>query len=230
MTTPPQPAPAGALLLDLGGVVLRSGAELSEELARREPAFAPPLRRLGGIGGERDELWQRMLRREVTERHYWAERAADFGRVVGEDWDTRTFIRRLYDVPRDQWLREEAADLMAQARAAGRRVGALSNDLADFHGADWVATEPFFRQFDVIVDASVTGVMKPDPQAYRLAAEALGCPPEQIVFLDDMPWNVEGAERAGLVAVRLTYDDPLAAFDTARRHLGLAPRDSAVAG
>jgi putative hydrolase of the HAD superfamily len=67
-------------------------------------------------------------------------------------------------------------------------------------------------------------VLKPDPRAFASGAEALGLPAEQIVFLDDMPWNVEGARQAGLAAVRVPWDDPRPAIDTARDLLRLGPR------
>jgi putative hydrolase of the HAD superfamily len=67
-------------------------------------------------------------------------------------------------------------------------------------------------------------VLKPDPRAFASAAEALGLPAEQIVFLDDMPWNVEGAVAAGLTAVRVPWDNPAPAIDTARELLGLGNR------
>jgi FMN phosphatase YigB (HAD superfamily) len=44
------------------------------------------------------------------------------------------------------------------------------------------------------------------------------------VFLDDMPWNVEGARRAGMTAVRVPWEDPGLAIDTARTLLRLPPR------
>jgi putative hydrolase of the HAD superfamily len=87
-----------------------------------------------------------------------------------------------------------------------------------------VARQEHLKIFDVIVDASLTGVMKPDPGAFRGGAEALGLPPGQIVFLDDMPWNVEAARGAGLVAVRVPWDDPSPAIDSARELLRLGPR------
>lgn len=46
------------------------------------------------------------------------------------------------------------------------------------------------------------GLRKPDPAIYALAAERLGLPPEQIVFVDDLAANVRGAVRAGMVGVR----------------------------
>jgi putative hydrolase of the HAD superfamily len=51
--------------------------------------------------------------------------------------------------------------------------------------------------YEAIVDSSVEGVLKPDPAAYTLAAQAAGCPPEQILLIDDTPANVKAAEAAG---------------------------------
>ena len=67
-------------------------------------------------------------------------------------------------------------------------------------------------------------MLKPDPRAFRQAAAELGLPAEQIVFLDDMPPNVEGARRVGMTAVRVPWDDPGPAIDTARTLLRLPTR------
>ena len=44
------------------------------------------------------------------------------------------------------------------------------------------------------------------------------------MFLDDMPWNAEAARQAGMVAVRVPWDDPGPAIDTARNLLGRPSR------
>jgi putative hydrolase of the HAD superfamily len=212
------------LLLDIGGVVHNTGVRMVERLARREPAMQPVIEEIGGIAGDRDELWQRMLRRQVTERDYWAQRAAEFGAAVGETWDIRALMDRFYQLPEHEWLCAPTIELMTDAKAAGLRLGALTNDMTAFHGPEWVARQEHLKLFDVIVDASLTGVMKPDPRAFRGGAEALGLPAEQIVFLDDMPWNTEGARQAGMIAVRVPWDDPAPAIDTARDLLRLGPR------
>ena len=212
------------LLLDIGGVVHNTGVRMVERLARREPAMRPVIEEIGGIASDRDELWQRMLRRQVTERDYWARRACELGAAVGETWDTRALMDRFYQLPEHEWLCAPTIELMTDAKAAGLRVGALTNDMTRFHGSEWVARQEHLKLFDVIVDASLTGVMKPDPRAFRGGAEALGVPAEQIVFLDDMPWNTEGARQAGMTAVRVPWDDPVPAIDTARELLRLGPR------
>jgi len=151
-------------------------------------------------------------------------RAAELGAALGQTWDTRTLMDRFYRLPEQEWLCAGTVGLMTDAKAAGLRVGALTNDMTAFHGSEWVARQEHLKLFDVIVDASLTGVMKPDPAAFRGGTEALGLPAEQIVFLDDMPWNVEGARQAGMTAVRVPWDDPAPAIDTARDLLGLPLR------
>jgi len=212
------------LLLDIGGVVHRTGIHLVGRLADHEPAMKPVLDRIGGIASDRDELWQQVMRHQVTEREYWAGRAAELGAALGQTWDTRILMDRFYELPEQEWLCAGTVELMTDAKAAGLRVGALTNDMAAFHGPEWLARQEHLKLFDVIVDASLTGVMKPDPAAFRGGIEALGLPAEQIVFLDDMPWNVDGARQAGMAAVRVPWDDPAPAIDTARDLLGLGPR------
>ena len=212
------------LLLDIGGVVHNTGVRMVERLAAREPALRPVIDQIGGIASDRDEMWQRMLRREVTERDYWAQRAAELGAAVGQTWDTRALMDRFYELPEHEWLCAGTLDLMTDAKAAGLRLGALTNDMTAFHGPEWVARQEHLKLFDVIVDASLTGVMKPDPRAFRGGAEALGLPLGQIVFLDDMPWNVEGARQAGMTAVQVPWDDPGPAIGTARNLLDLPSR------
>jgi putative hydrolase of the HAD superfamily len=216
--------PYTGLLLDIGGVVHRTSMHLAGRLAESEPRLRPVLERIGGLGTDRDELWQRMLARQLSERDYWAQRAAEFGAAVGEAWGTQDMMHRLYDLPEQDWLYAETVDLMNDTKAAGLRLGALTNDLAAFHGPGWVERQEHLKLFDIIVDASLTGVLKPDPRAFASGAEALGLPAGQIVFLDDMPWNVEGARQAGLTAVRVPWDDAGPAIDTARNLLGLDPR------
>ena len=218
---------AKGLLLDIGGVVVRNGAFLVNRLVAREPSLQPYVARVvgtGAIAGPGDELWQQMLRHEVSERAYWAQRAAELGAELGQTWDTRAMINALYELPPSEWLIASTVDLMRDTKAAGLPLAALTNDLGDFHGEEWVGQQEWLALFDLVIDASYTGVMKPAPEAFAAGAEALGLPPEEIVYLDDMPWNVAGGLAAGLQAIEVLYADPDAAIDQARTRLGLRPR------
>jgi putative hydrolase of the HAD superfamily len=220
--------PFDALLLDYGGVVSRSTFELLPQLAGRHPQVAGALRRRGPLGAEHDELWDRMMAREITEREYWSRRAAEFGRAFGADWDVRDLMAWLEDgeISEAERIRPQAAELVADAQSAGVLVGVLSNDLAAFHDDDWLDRQQVLKQVDVVVDGSVTGVLKPDPRIYLTAADRLGTAPERVVFIDDIAWNVAGAQAVGMTACLLDLAEPGAAFGLARKGLGLPARPS----
>ena len=210
------------LLLDIGGVVLRSGHEMMARLGERRPELTTETDRRGRLGPVPDPRWEMALDGTLSERGYWAERAADLGALTGGGTETPSLMALLYDGTGgfDALVRPEAAALMRDAASRGRTVAALSNDLAFFHGDEDVARHPLFSLFAPLVDGSVTGVLKPDPGAYALALEALGHPdPADVVFLDDMPGNVAGARAAGLTTVWVDLEDPAAAFAAARELL-----------
>lgn len=209
-------------------MVSRSTFELLPLLSERYPEVRGALRRRGPLGPEHDELWARMMRREITEREYWSRRAAEFGGAFGADWDVRALMTWLEDgeISEQERLRPEAAELVADAQAAGLVTGVLSNDLAAFHDQDWLDRQLMLRRVDVVVDGSVTGVLKPDPRIYLAAAAQIGTSPERVVFVDDIPWNVAGAEAVGMTAYLLDFTDPATAFGLARKALGLPARPS----
>jgi len=57
---------------------------------------------------------------------------------------------------------------------------------------------PIADAFDVIIGSGDVGVAKPDPAIYHMALERLGRRPEEAVFIDDAPRNIEGARAVGL--------------------------------
>lgn len=76
---------------------------------------------------------------------------------------------------------------------------------------------------------------KPDPEAYRQAAERLGLPPQTLLVLEDSPAGLTAASAAGLACVvtRSHYGalEPLDRFAAARAVLsGLGPDDRVLRG
>jgi beta-phosphoglucomutase len=59
---------------------------------------------------------------------------------------------------------------------------------------------------------------KPDPQVFRLAAEALGLPPHQCAVVEDAPHGVQAALAAGSVAIALRGEEH-SAESVAEAHL-----------
>jgi 2-haloacid dehalogenase len=56
-------------------------------------------------------------------------------------------------------------------------------------------------RFAEIVVSGREGVTKPDPEIFLLACSRLGVAPESVVFVDDSPANVAGAEAVGMTGL-----------------------------
>jgi HAD superfamily hydrolase (TIGR01509 family) len=155
------------------------------------------------------------------------------GTVLDGDWDRvardagyaswRSLFRATSARFPDELFDPAAVALMDDARAAGHRVGALSNDAYTIQGPEFFATRPEFAALDAFVDATDVGARKPDSAAYRAAAAALRLAPDEIVFLDDTPECVDGARAVGMAAILVDPLDRRTAFAEARQLLGLRP-------
>jgi putative hydrolase of the HAD superfamily len=213
-----------ALLLDIGGVLLTSGHERMAALGARRPELASFTEVRGLLGPRPDAAWDHVLDGRASERGYWAARAAQYAGLVGDR--SERGVPALMDVlyPDDDpagHFRPEVVALMDDAHDAGLVVAALTNDLAAFHGDADLTEDPVLGRFDTVVDGSVTGVLKPDPRSYRIALDAVGCPPGGVVFLDDIPGNCAGARAAGIVTIEVDVRESAAAFAAARNALAL---------
>ncbi len=211
-----------ALVLDFGGPVLLTPFELVDVLGPEAPAY----RLLHGRGpmappDRPDSDWAELMAGRITERDYWDHRAAEWGGLGGHGESIRDMIAHLYDPPRPGMIREGAQRLMHDARAAGHRVGVLTNDLHAFHSDEWVAQMHVLDDVDVLVDGSIEGHLKPHPRLYELMEERLGVGFADMVFVDDQPVNIRGAEALGIRTVPFDPRTPSAAYDELRRQLGL---------
>ena len=163
-----------------------------------------------------------MQRDEISERDYWLARTREVGRLVGEDWDRmETFVQRARGADPDAVIRPEAIAAISAVKQAGHKLAILSNELDLFYGAGFRARLPLLDQFDVIVDATHTGILKPDIRSYESVASALDLPAGACVFVDDQKRNIDGAEAFGMQTVHFDVRRPQSSFAGALRHFGL---------
>lgn len=188
---------SGTLLLDMGGVVIPTLFESTSV-----PGFPA-----GPTGA--DEDYRSVEAGRSQERDYWArlaQRRPDID--IGALWRDCSYVRN------------EVLGLIE--RLAGRvRVVAFTNDMAHWFGDDWPARFPAVARFDGVLEAAKLGVLKPDPQAFRVAADALGEDPRRCLFVDDLAANLDGARRAGMAAELFEVTDPAGSVARVARALGL---------
>ena len=93
---------------------------------------------------------------------------------------------------------EKMIEAVAGFRARGVRTGLVSNSWGT---ALEYEQQLMDRLFDAKVISHLVGLRKPDEEIYRHAAEAIGLPPEELVFIDDLPGNLKPARAMGMATV-----------------------------
>ncbi len=203
------------LILDFGSVISYSVFERHAATERRLGLKSGSIQWWGPLDSDRDSLWQDMLANKLSERDYWARFSEAVGQMVGEVWTPADFLKAARSPDLNDEIRPEIATLVRDAKSAGARLGILSNELELFYGAEALADIKLLREFDAIVDATHTKILKPDGRAYKLILDALGATAESAVFVDDQPRNVQGGIEAGLTSIFFDVCDPQGSCDRA---------------
>lgn len=85
------------------------------------------------------------------------------------------------------------------------KVGLLTNTASGLVGTMREGGQIPDVAYDAIVDSSEVGVIKPEAKIYQIAAERAGCPPEEIMLIDDSRTNLMAASKLGWHA--MWFDD-----------------------
>jgi putative hydrolase of the HAD superfamily len=184
-----------ALILDLDGVVrhwdqdhFRSTVGSFDVTTDQfsDVAFGEELLRAAMTGAITAEAWADEIGRRLAERHGCdaPEVAAAFAAL---GWT----------------IDDEVVALVHEVRAGGRATVALFSNASTRLEAD-LESCGLGDAFDVVFNSARLGVAKPEPDAFRTVAAALGTMPECCLFVDDRPHNVEGARAAGMQAEHFT--------------------------
>jgi len=91
-------------------------------------------------------------------------------------------------------------DTIRALRGAGLRTALLSNSW----GCDEYPRADFPGLFDTVVISGEVGMRKPEEGIFLHAAQALGLPPQECVFIDDIEANVAAAVACGMTGVHHT--------------------------
>lgn len=137
------------------------------------------------------------------------------GRISGPDFYTEYVSRVLPKLSYEDWinvfenyftLNPVGLELLLELKQKGRKVYILSN-LAEFHK---IAIE---RKIPGIFDhcqynffSYEMGYHKPELEIFRKLCDTIGEKPENCVFFDDLPKNIEGAQKAGMKGILFSND------------------------
>lgn len=155
--------------------------------------------------------WLPFKRKYFGHSKNFSEQATTMNRLVDAglaDYDTFIHdIALLANVPEDEARQdiennvpnEELLSFISTQLKPHYKIGLLSNA-----GANWLNilfSANHLDLFDATALSFETGILKPQPEAYRIIAERLGVEPEECLFLDDNESYCAAAREVGMKAI-----------------------------
>ncbi len=196
--------PGRTIVFDYGEVISRSP----------DPADTDALLALAEMDADADRFWQRywahrqdLDRGTLSTDAYWSL----IGRELDRDWSPAR-RHELWAADFRGWISVEPAvvDILVELRAGGTRLALLSN--AGFDFGDPFRRSPMGALFHEVFVSAELDLLKPDGEIYREVLRRLGIPAEQMVFIDNKPENVAGAESVGATGHHFVGAATLRAF------------------
>jgi putative hydrolase of the HAD superfamily len=196
-----------AVVFDLGGVLTES--PMTAFAAYEEEAGLPAglVRQLNSTAPDTN-AWARFERNELDVAGFSAAFEAEAA-AAGH----RVEAARVLDALRGE-LRPSMVAAVRRLRQAGLPLALLSNNVAPMERTG--ALGELLGLFDAIVESSVEGVRKPEPEIYRRAltrlSEAVGRRIEaaDCAYLDDLGINLKPARELGFATIKVV--DPAVAL------------------
>jgi 2-haloacid dehalogenase len=190
-----------AVIFDLGGVLLDWNPRyLYRKLFDDEEAMERFLAEVCTM------KWHEANDRGVPFEVTCAQLAAQYPEHVEHIWAWGTRTEEMLGGPIDGTV-EILRELV---RGGSVRLFALTNMEAHTYPLRRERYE-FLRWFEGTVVSSSEGVIKPDPQIYRVLLERYGLEPASTLMIDDNPRNVEAARALGMPAVLFESPEALRA-------------------
>jgi FMN phosphatase YigB (HAD superfamily)/DNA-binding XRE family transcriptional regulator len=120
----------------------------------------------------------------------------EFNRVLGERIGRRDLDWKDYYLDAVDPIME-VHECASWTKSQGYRIGLLSNIMPGFIDAMFTKGLLPSLDYDVIIDSSAVGAIKPEIKIYEIAAERAGVDSRDILLIDDSRTNLMAAERAG---------------------------------
>lgn len=132
---------------------------------------------------------------EVKEKAFWLEFARNNQLVFPSHWKDqyKNFIKKIVEP------RNEMYSFLEQLKAEGYQVAMLS-DVTEWQAEAFQELGLYEGFYPLILSCNI-GARKPNQKAYQTLLDNLNACSENVIFVDDRPMNIEGAETVGIRAI-----------------------------
>jgi putative hydrolase of the HAD superfamily len=183
-----------AVLFDFGGVILSSPLEAFDEYERREGLPTGVIRRIN-LTDPHENAWAKLERGEV-EPDGFAELFEAEAAALGVRVNAYEVLALLVGEPRPVMV-----EALRRLRRAELPLGLLTNNIAPMPREGELGE--VLALFDSIVESSVEGIRKPEPEIYQRALDRLGVSADSCAYLDDLGVNLKPARALGFATIKV---------------------------
>jgi len=184
-----------AVLFDFGGVMTSSPFENFATWEAAHDVPADTIRRINSTNPDTN-AWAQLERSEVTPEEFDSLFAAEAA-ALGHEIPGAAVLECLKTELRPEMVR--AAIRLHEDFT----IAVLTNNFLKGDSAGVSMKSDVLSHFDAVIESSVVGVRKPDPEFYEVACREVGVPAERCVFLDDLGINLKPARALGMQTIKV---------------------------
>lgn len=195
-----------AILWDFGGVLTTSPFEAFNRYESDNGLPVDFIRTINATNPETN-AWARFESSQISIEEFDVEFAAE-SIAAGHRVPGKAVIGLLSGDVRPRMVR--ALELCKQHF----KVACITNNVKSGKGPGMAsdneraaAVRQVMDRFDLVVESSIEGIRKPNPEIYKLTCERLDVDPSRSVFLDDLGVNLKPARALGMQTVKVVSED-----------------------
>ena len=185
-----------AIIWDFGGVITSSPFEAFNDF---EEANGLPKDIIRTINSENSDMnaWAQFESNSITIDQF-NDLFLKEAKAKGFDIKGRDIIKLLKGSIRESmvsFLRELKSDF---------KLGCITNNVKSSSEENTDnETKEAMSIFDHVIESSIVGIRKPNPEIYMMSCDALNVSPDQCIYLDDLGINLKPARELGMTTIKV---------------------------
>jgi len=185
-----------AIIWDFGGVITSSPFEAFNKF---EEANGLPKDIIRTINSENSDMnaWAQFESNSITIDQF-DDLFLKEAKAKGFDIKGRDIIKLLKGSIRENmvsFLRELKSDF---------KLGCITNNVKPSSEENTDnETKEAMSIFDHVIESSIVGIRKPNPEIYMMSCDALNVSPDQCIYLDDLGINLKPARELGMTTIKV---------------------------
>ena len=185
-----------AIIWDFGGVITSSPFEAFNKF---EEANGLPKDIIRTINSENSDMnaWAQFESNSITIDQF-NDLFLKEAKAKGFDIKGRDIIKLLKGS-----IRENMVSFLRELKS-NFKLGCITNNVKPSSEENTDnETKEAMSIFDHVIESSIAGIRKPNPEIYMMSCDALNVSPDQCIYLDDLGINLKPARELGMTTIKV---------------------------